>query len=131
MIIYWNIFWKTFAQLAAAALASAQVYFVTQSNANTVNLSVTGFALVMAFLGALIAVGTAYVKTPATTALQKALRSGVQALVGGVATWAINSVADVVATERLLVPLAVSVVLAFGVTYFQSQGTTTTVTVAP
>lgn len=124
--IYWQIFWKTFAQLAASGLLAYQGYNVVQGN-GTANLATLGFVLLAAALGAVVATGTAYWKSPATTAIQKAIRSGVQALTAGIATWALNSWQNVVSTEKLLIPLAISVGLAFAITYFQNAGTTTPV----
>jgi hypothetical protein len=117
---YWNIFWKTFAQLAAAALATLQGLDWTIEGFNA-SSSKAGLALVLALIGALVATGWAFVSSPATTPVQKGLRSAVEAILGGVGAVVVNTWADVVAQERIIVPTLVAAVLAFAITYFQNQ----------
>lgn len=117
---YWQIFWRTFAQLSAAALVTLQGLDWTVEGFNA-SSSKAGLALVLALIGALVAAGWAFVSSPATTALNKGLRSAVQAILGGIGAVVVNTWADVVAMERIVVPTIVAAVLAFGITYFQNQ----------
>jgi len=117
---YWQIGWRTFAQLAGAALLTLQGLDWTVEGFNA-SSSKAGLALVLALVGALVAVGWAFVQSPAVTAVQKAVRSGVEAILGGVGAIVVNEWADVVALERLVVPTLVAAILAFGVTYFSYQ----------
>ena len=122
---YWTIGWRTFAQLAGAALLTLQGLDWTVEGFNA-SSSKAGLALVLALIGALIAVGWAFVSSPAASAVQKAIRSGVEAILGGVGAIVVNEWADVVDLQRLVVPTLVAAVLAFGVTYFSYQTTSTT-----
>jgi len=122
---YWQILWRTFAQLAGAALLTLQGLDWTVEGFNA-SSSKAGLALVLALVGALVAVGWAYVGSPATTALQKATRSAVEAILGGVGAVVVNTWADVVALDRIVVPTIVAAILAFGVTYFSYQQKPTT-----
>lgn len=124
---YWTIGWRTFAQLAGAALLTLQGLDWTVEGFNA-SSSKAGLALVLALVGALVAVGWAFVQSPAVSAVQKAIRSGVEAILGGVGAIVVNEWADVVDLERLVVPTLVAAVLAFGVTYFSYQTPTTTST---
>jgi len=117
---YWQIGWRTFAQLAGAALLTLQGLDWTVEGFNA-SSSKAGLALVLALIGALVAVGWAFVQSPAVSAVQKAVRSGVEAILGGVGAVVVNEWADVVSLERLIVPTLVAAVLAFGVTYFSYQ----------
>lgn len=117
---YWTIGWRTFAQLAGAALLTLQGLDWTIEGFNA-SSSKAGLALVLALVGALVAVGWAFVQSPAVSAVQKAVRSGVEAILGGVGAVVVNEWADVVDLERLVVPTLVAAVLAFGVTYFSYQ----------
>ncbi len=117
---YVQIAFKTFAQLAAAALVSLQGLDWTVEGFNA-SSSKLGLALVLAAIGALVAVAWAFVSSPAVSALQKASRSAVQAIAGGIAAIVVNTWADVVTLPRLIVPIAVAAVLAFGVTFFSNQ----------
>jgi len=118
----WSIFWRTFAQLAAAALLAVQgVDFLAGDVVN--NATALGLALLMAFIGALIAVLWAFAGTPAVTAIQKAVRSAAQALAGGLGAIALNEASDLLSLPKVIVGVLVSVVLAFAITYFQNQGT--------
>jgi hypothetical protein len=117
----WSIFWRTFAQLAAAALLAVQgVDFLAGDVVN--NATALGLALLMAFIGAVIAVLYAFARSPAVSALDKALRSAAQALAGGLGALILNEAADLLALPKFLLGLAVTVVLAFAITYFQNQG---------
>lgn len=122
---YWRIFWKTFAQGAAAVLVVVQGYDWATPDYHQ-NLTSSAVLLGGVVVMALIATGYAYVKSPATTALQKATRSFVEWVVAGSATVAFNSVADLVSFVNLLVPLMIGAVLAFGVTYFMNQSSAPT-----
>lgn len=123
----WQVFWKTFAQLALATALAAQGYDWASGGRKS-SFAVLGFGLLMAFLGALVAGVQVWLGSPAVTALEKAIRSFVQTIVGAIAALVINSVASVVEFTHLLVPLLISAALAFAVTYFQNQGTVVTPT---
>ncbi|HEY9013446.1 MAG TPA: hypothetical protein VIM84_00060, partial [Gemmatimonadales bacterium] len=87
------------------------------------NAIVVGLGLLGCVIAALVAVGTAYTKFgPAETALQKALRSAVQALVSGLSAVGIATVADLVALPPVLITMGVAVVGAFVVTFLSYQG---------
>lgn len=119
---YWSIFWRTFAQLSAAALLAVGGLDWTASGFEA-SATTVGLALLGALVGGLVAAGWAFVSSPATTALEKAIRSAVQALIAVLAMFAYNSIGDVVNNGRLLVASIGGVVLAFLVTFFQNQGT--------
>jgi Na+-transporting NADH:ubiquinone oxidoreductase subunit NqrB len=117
----WNIFWRTFAQLALAALLAVQGLDWTNAADVKVNGTTLGVALLAAVLGGLVAVLWAFAATPASTAVEKAVRSAAQAAAGGLGAIVLNTVADVVAVPALLLGIAVSVAFAFAITYFQNQ----------
>jgi hypothetical protein len=120
VLTYGNIFWRTFAQLATGVLSAALlVDWTTDYKASA---TVVGLGLLTALIGGVVAAGWAYVKSPADTPLQKAVRSLVQFVVSGVAAISINSVADLVSFPRLAVPIAVGAVLSFALTFLQNQG---------
>lgn len=122
MLVYWKIFWRTFAQLELAVVLAAQAMdWSTAGNQFALNTDKLGALSLMALLGALIAALWAWGLSPATSAIQKATRSAIQALAGGLGAITINSVADIVALKTLLVPLVLAVVFAFAVTFFQNQ----------
>jgi hypothetical protein len=117
---YWTILWRTFAQLAGAALLTLQGLDWTVEGFNA-SSSKAGLALVLALVGALVAAGWAFVGSPATTAVAKATRSAVEAILGGIGAVVVNTWADIVAIERIAVPTLVAAVLAFGVTYLSYE----------
>jgi len=117
----WSIFWRTFAQLALAALLAVQGLNWTNPDDVKVNATNLGIALLAAVVGGLVAVLWAFAGTAATTAVEKAVRSAAQAAAGGLGALALNSVADVIQVPALLIGIAVSVVFAFLITYFQNQ----------
>jgi len=117
---YWNIFWRTFAQLATGVMAAALVVdWTTEWKASATTV---GLGLLTALVGGLVAAGHAYVRTPAVSAVQKATRSLVQFVVAGAGVLAFNQVSDVIAVRNLAVPLAIGAVLSFALTFFQNQG---------
>lgn len=129
MLTYWSIAWRTFAGLATATLVAAQGYdWATDYKTNAKQLA---FGLLLAAIGALIAAGWAYVNSPSVTALEKAVRSLVQYILGAVGAVVINSFADLVALPRLLIPALIGAVIAFGLTYFANQGTVPPATASP
>lgn len=119
-MVYWNIFWRTFAQLAAAALIAV---FGTDL---VVDIKTQGMgvllALVSAAVGGLAAVLWAFIRTPATTPLEKAMRSAAEKLVGVLAAIPVNAAADLVAMPRLILVGLAAVIASFVITYFQNQG---------
>lgn len=117
----WNIFWRTFAQLALAALLAVQGLDWTNIADVKVNATTLGISLGAAALGGVVAVLWAFGASPATTAVEKAIRSAAQAAAGGLGAIVLNSMADVIALPAALLAVAVSVVFAFAVTYFQNQ----------
>jgi hypothetical protein len=118
---YWSIFWRTFGQLALAALLAVQGLNWTDPEKVKINATTLGVALLAAAVGGLVAVLWAFAASPAATALEKAIRSAAQAAAGGLGALALNSAADVVSVPTLLLGIAVSVVFAFAITYFQNQ----------
>jgi predicted MFS family arabinose efflux permease len=123
MLTYSTIFFRTFAQLATAVIAGAQVYDWTNGE-KSAGFALVGFGLLAALIGAVVAVLWAFVSSPATTALQKAFRSAAQAVAATLGGLAINSSADLVATKAVLVSGAIAVVLAFALTFLQYQSPT-------
>lgn len=111
------VFARTFAQLAGAALIAVQGYDWTTGDQIQNNGYLLGLALLAAVIGALVAAGWAFVGTPASSAVGKAIRSGVEKLIGGLGAVAFNSAADVVEFSRLIPALLIAAVLAFAITY--------------
>ena len=115
-----SLFWRTFAQLATGVLVAALGYdFVSDSRAS---VSLLGLGLLAALVGAVVAVIHAYAAEPATSALQKALRSGAQAIAGTLVGLAFNAVSDLTADVHVIVGGIAAVVLSFGITFLQNQG---------
>lgn len=119
--MYLNIFTRTFAALASAAMLAAQGYDWVNGDLR-VNAENLGLALILAVVGAATATGWAYVQSPATTPLQKATRAAVQAILGGVGVIVVNTFADFVDIAAIIVPTLVTAALAFGVTYLSYKG---------
>ena len=129
MLTYWSIFWRTFSALELAVIGAALTWdWASDFKANVSKLL---FLSLAPFIGAVAAAIYAYVRTPAVTALEKALRALAQALAGGLAVVVINEPADVVALPNLLVSLGIAAVGAFLVTFFSNQGTVPPATVSP
>ena len=110
------VFARTFAQLAAAALIAVQGYDWASGNEIQDNGIVLGLALLSALIGALVAAGWAFVGSPAATPLGKAVRSGIEKVVGGVGAVAVSSVADLAELSRLVPSLLIAAALAFLIT---------------
>lgn len=120
MKTYVTIFARTTAGLALTALLAAQAADWS-GEGFTVSASVLGWALLAAVIGGLIAVGWAFVQSPAMTPVGKAVRSAVQALLGApIAAVVIDSTSDTHQLGDLLVPTVVLVVLAFAVSYLSN-----------
>lgn len=111
-----RVFVRTFAQLGGAALIAVQGYDWATSDAIGDNGYALGLALLAALVGSLVATGWAFVGSPATTPLDKALRSAVEKIVGGVGVVVFNSIADVVSWAHIIPPLLIAAVLAFFIT---------------
>jgi hypothetical protein len=122
MMLYWNIFWRTFAQLAAASLLVIQVPDLIDEQWIKNTGGAVGLAMLSALIGGLIAAGWAFVRTPAVTALDKAVRSAIEKILGGLGALVFNTWAEVVAVPKILIGTIVVAVLSFAVTYFQYQG---------
>ena len=118
--VFVSVFMRTFAALALAVFLGAQTMDWVNGD-KRVNISIIGVGLFVAAIGALVAGLWAAGGTPAVTRLEKATRSAIQALAGGLSGLVFNSVADIMAMSTLLVPLAIAVALAFLVTYLQYQ----------
>jgi hypothetical protein len=127
---YVSIFVRTFAALATTALLAAQGYDWASGDYRT-NATQLAFALLVALAGGLIAAGWAFVRSPAVTAMDKAVRSAVQWILGSGVGVVVNSFADFVTIGKLVVPAIIGAVLAFAVTYFANQGTVPPATVNP
>ena len=117
----WNIFWRTFAQLALAALLAVAGLNWTNIADVKVNATTLGVGLLGAVIGGVVAVLWAFGAQAAASPLEKAIRSAAQAAAGGLGAIALNSAADVVSLPTVLIGVAVSVVFAFLITYFQNQ----------
>jgi hypothetical protein len=130
LLTYWSIFWRTFAGLATAALLAAQGYDWASGDYKA-RATQLGFALLVALAGGLIAAGWAFVRSPAVTALDKAIRSAVQFVLGAGAGVVVNTFADLVSVGKLVVPAIIGALLAFAVTYFSNQGTVPPATASP
>lgn len=119
--VYWSIFWRTFAQLAVPAIVAAQGYDWVNGDTRY-NASLLGFALLVAFIGGVSAAGYAWLKEPATTTLQKATRSAVQAALGVLVALPTNAATDIVQWPALLAGSVSVIAGAFVLTWFQNQG---------
>jgi hypothetical protein len=129
MLTYWSIFWRTFSALELAVIGAAVAWdWTTDFKASATKLA---FLSLAPFIGAVVAAIYAYVRTPATTALEKAIRAFLQAIAGGLALVVINTPADVIALPNLLVSLGVAAIGAFIVTFFSNQGTVLPATSSP
>jgi hypothetical protein len=120
MMSYWSIGWRTFAQLATAVIAGAQVYDWTNGSKGA-GFALVGFGLLAAAIGAVVAVLWAFVGSPASTAVEKALRSAAQAAAATLGGLAINASTDWVSTQAVFVSGGIGIVLAFALTYFSYQ----------
>jgi uncharacterized membrane protein YfcA len=90
------------------------------------------FGLLAALVGGLLAVGWAFVSTPAVTAVGKGLRSAVQALLAApIAAVVINNTSDFVDIEKLFIPMIASVILAFLVSYLSNKNAVPTTEAKP
>lgn len=121
--VMWSIFWRTFTVLAAAVFAAAETWDWASDGASVANVQNVGWLLLGAAVGALVAVGWAYVQTPAVTPLEKAERAAVQALLmSGLATATITNASDVIALRDMVVPSLAAIALGFLLTFFNTQG---------
>ena len=121
MKTYLTIFFRTFAGLALVALLAAQGSDWTETGDLAVNAQVLGFALLMAAIGGLIAVGWSFASSPAGSTVGRALRSAVQAFLGApIAAMVIDDSGDFDQLGELIVPALVAAVLAFVVTYLSN-----------
>ena len=118
--MYKSIFLRTAGALALTALLAAQTMAWTKDQLPA-SATILGWSLLAALVGGLVAVAWAFVGQPATSALGRALRSGVQALLAApIAGAAIHSYNDVIAIGDLVVPTAAAVLIAFGVSYLSN-----------
>src|SRR5688500_8390601 len=98
---YWSIFWRTFSQLASAGLlALGGLDLFTEVSAGATAI---GLVLLSSAVGGLVAAGWAFRSSPAVSALDKAIRSAVEKLLGVIVLFTYNSIEDVVNNGRLLV----------------------------
>lgn len=120
---YWSIFWRTFTVLSATIFAAAEGWDWVSDGAAITNTENLGWLLLGAVVGSLVAVGWAFVNTPAVTPFQKACRAAVQGLLASAfASVTITNASDVLALGDLIVPTIAATVLAFLITYFNNQG---------
>ena len=120
--MYVSIFARTAGALALTVLLAAQTLDWSDQEKVVASGTIVAFGLLAAVIGGLIAVGWAFVGTPAVTPLGKALRSGVQALVAApLAAVVITNVDDFATVGDLLIPTAAAVVLAFLVSYLSNK----------
>ena len=120
--MYLSIFTKTAGALALTTLLSAQTLDWSDKDKVIASGTIVAFGLLGALIGGLIAVAWAFVATPAVTAVGKGLRSAVQALLAlPIAGVVIDEASDFVTVEKLLIPTACAVVLAFLVSYLSNR----------
>lgn len=118
-----SIFTRTFTVLAAAIFAAAETWDWASDGASVANVQNLGWLLLGALLGALVAVGWAFIQTPAVTPLEKATRAAVQALLmSGLATATITNASDLIALKDMIVPSLAAIVLGFLITLLNNQG---------
>lgn len=122
MTTLWTTFWRTFAQLALAGVLALQGLDWSDLGHVEANAFSVGLVILAAALGGLVAVLWAFAKSPASTALEKGLRSAAEVVAGGLGAVLVNESTDWVATEHLIIGLIGTAVMAFAVTYFQYQG---------
>jgi hypothetical protein len=121
MQMYWSIFWRTFAQLALAVMLSVQGLEWVNPDAITLNATTAGLGLLGAAIGGLVAALWAFGLSAAATPLEKAVRSAVQALAGGLGAIVLNETQDFFDLPVVLLGTGVAMVFAFLVTFFQNQ----------
>jgi hypothetical protein len=118
---YLSIFLKTAAAIALTVLVGAQTLEWTNADA-IASATVVAWGLIGAVIAGLLAVGWAFVTSPATTPLGKATRSAIQALLATpLAGVVIDSMDDVRSLGNLVVPTVASVVLAFAISYLSNR----------
>lgn len=121
--MYLSIFTKTAGALALTVFLAAQTLDWSDKDKVIASGTIVAFGLLGALIGGLIAVAWAYVGSPAVTPIGKALRSAVQALLAlPIAGAVITQTSDFVEVEKLLIPTACAVVLAFVVSYLSNRG---------
>ena len=120
MMLYVNIFWRTFAALEAAVMSAALFWDWTTDF--KVNLSKLAFLSLAPLAGGVLAAYYAWRNTPARTALGKAIRAAVEKLIAGAGLLVINNWADVLALPNLLVPILIGSGLSFVITLLSYQG---------
>lgn len=120
--MYLSIFGRTAGALALTVLLAAQTLDWSDQDKVIASGTIVAFGLLAALIGGLLAVGWAFVATPAVTALGKALRAAVQALIAApLAGVVISSTSDFVELEKLVIPTIAAVVLAFLVSYLSNR----------
>lgn len=111
--MYLSVFTKTFAGLAATALIAAQTLQWDEPQAIRSSAMVLGFSLLMALIGATIALLWAVLGQPATTVWGRAIRAGIQALLASpLAAIVLHNTSDFVEVEQMLLPTLSAVALA-------------------
>lgn len=118
-MLYLQIAIRTFAQVVLAGILALQGLDWGDVGNVEANAFSIGLVVAAGLLAGVIAAGTAYARSPAATTLGKAVRSFVQAVVGGLGAVVINEGTDWVDTGHLVVGLLGTAVLAFVVTYLQ------------
>lgn len=123
-----SLFLKTAAGAALVVLVAAQGYdWASESFANSAET--TAWGLLGAAIAGLIAVGWAFVTSPAATPVGKAARQAVQVLLGlPIAGIVLDEISDFVEVGKLLVPTIVLTVLAFVVSYLSNKNPTPSTT---
>lgn len=120
--MYVAIFTRTAGALALTVFLAAQTLDWSDREKVVASGSIVAFGLLAAVIGGLLAVGWAFVATPAVTALGKALRSAVQAaLAAPLAGVVITSTSDFAEVGDLVIPTIAAVVLAFVVSYLANR----------
>jgi hypothetical protein len=108
-----GIFFRTAAVLGLAALGAVQGFDWASGDQISNNSYMLGLTLLAVLVGSSVAVGWAFVKSPATKPLDKALRAAVEKIVGGVGAVALNSWVDVVSLRNLLITLVIAAAFSF------------------
>lgn len=128
--MYRSIFLKTAGALALTALLTAQGYNwacdAADNCAALSSASLLAFALGVALLGGLIAVGWSFYRTPAVTPLGRGIRNAIQAVLSAPIVAALLNVKngrDVFVLAPLIGPTIGAVILAFAIGYIGNSGT--------
>jgi hypothetical protein len=112
-----GVFSRTFLVLAGAVLLAVQGLEWLDPTLLGNNVLTLGLGLLSAALGALGAVGAAYLIRPSASKLEKAIRAFIEKVLAGGIVVTFSSVADLVAFGKLLPALLIAAAFSFIITY--------------